>query len=162
MVITDIQGEILFSDDTDYWQANSFRFGFQNATSFFKLGGEDVFIYGGGTLNGNGQVWYDLYAKDIYALRPVLVGIDGLKDSILTDLVLRYSPQYYNFIANSTNVVFNNINISGGSSSKNPAKNTDGWDTYRSDSIVIQNSLIDNGDGKCPFIYSSDTLLTRT
>ncbi|KAB8304845.1 hypothetical protein EYC80_004182 [Monilinia laxa] len=157
----DIQGEILFSDDTDYWQANSFHFGFQNATSFFKLGGEDVFIYGGGTLNGNGQVWYDLYAKDIYSLRPVLIGIDGLKDSILTDLVLRYSPQYYNFIANSTNVVFNNINIAGGSSNKNPAKNTDGWDTYRSDSIVIQNSIIDNGDDCVSFKPNSTNILVQ-
>lgn len=43
----DIQGTIKFTDDTDYWQANSFPFVFQNVTSFFKLGGEDVFIYGG-------------------------------------------------------------------------------------------------------------------
>jgi hypothetical protein len=44
---TDIRGTIKFTDDTDYWQANSFRFGFQNVTTFFKLGGDDVFIYGG-------------------------------------------------------------------------------------------------------------------
>jgi len=44
---TDIQGRIQFSNDTKYWQANSFRFGFQNVTSFFKLGGEDVWIFGG-------------------------------------------------------------------------------------------------------------------
>ncbi|CAD6441728.1 8f28391f-bece-4afc-b165-64c327e63043 [Sclerotinia trifoliorum] len=157
----DIQGELLFSNDTTYWQANSFPFVFQNATSFFKLGGEDVFIYGGGTLNGNGQVWYDLYAENIYALRPVLIGIDGLKDSILTDLVLRYSPQYYNFIANSSNVVYNNINISGGSSSKNPAKNTDGWDTYRSDNIVIQNSNINNGDDCVSFKPNSTNILVQ-
>lgn len=43
----DIQGTIKFTDDTDYWQANSFPFVFQNVTSFFKLGGDDVFIYGG-------------------------------------------------------------------------------------------------------------------
>ncbi|KAF7938605.1 uncharacterized protein EAE98_000943 [Botrytis deweyae] len=157
----DIQGEILFSDDTDYWQANAFPFVFQNVTSFFKLGGEDVFMYGGGTLNGNGQVWYDLYAKDIYTLRPVLVGIDGLKDSILSDLVLRYSPEYYNFIANSSNVVYNNINIAGGSSSKNPAKNTDGWDTYRSDNIVIQNSVINNGDDCVSFKPNSTNILVQ-
>jgi galacturan 1,4-alpha-galacturonidase len=144
----DIQGEILFSTNTTYWQANSFRFIFQNVTSFFKLGGDDVMIYGGGTLNGNGQVWYDLYAKDIYTLRPVLIGIDGLTNSVLSNLVLRYSPEYYNFVANATNVVFDNINIAGGSSSSNVAKNTDGWDTYRSSDIVIQNSVINNGDGK--------------
>lgn len=160
MSIIDIQGEILFSDNTTYWQANSFPFVFQNVTSFFKLGGEDVFIYGGGTLNGNGQVWYDLYASNIYTLRPVLIGIDGLKDSILTDLVLRYSPEYYNFIANSSNVVYNNINIAGASTSTNLAKNTDGWDTYRSDGIVIQNSVINNGDGKYPSSNLKGNLLT--
>ncbi|KAB5578770.1 exopolygalacturonase [Coniochaeta sp. 2T2.1] len=142
----DIQGRILFTDDTDYWQKNSFRFVFQNVTTFFKLGGDDVWIYGGGTLDGNGQTWYDLYAADIYTLRPVLVGVDGLKNSVISDLVLRYSPQYYHFIANSTNVVFNNIDISGFSKSKNTAKNTDGWDTYRSSDITIMNSVVNNGD----------------
>lgn len=61
--------------------------------------------------------------------------------------MLRYSPQYYSFIANSTNVVFNNFDISGYSSSSNVAKNTDGWDTYRSSDITIMNSVINNGDG---------------
>ena len=41
----DIQGTILFSNDTTYWQAHSFQFVFQNATSFWQFGGEDVFIY---------------------------------------------------------------------------------------------------------------------
>jgi len=145
---TDIQGYVLFSNDTAYWQANSFRFVFQNVTTFFKLGGNDVNIYGGGTLDGNGQVWYDLYASNIYTLRPVLIGIDGLHNSIISDLVLRYSPEYYHFVANSTNVIFDNINIAGASKSKNIAKNTDGWDTYRSSDIVIQNSVINNGDGE--------------
>ena len=104
-------------------------------TSFFKLGGNDVNIYGGGTLNGNGQVWYDLYAANIYILRPVLIGIDGLKNSIVSGLLLRYSPEYYHFVANATNVVFDNINIYGASTSVNLAKNTDGWDTYRSTGV---------------------------
>jgi galacturan 1,4-alpha-galacturonidase len=169
LIAQDIQGEILFSNDTTYWQANGFPFIFQNVTSFFKLGGDDVFIYGGkseiklhslpwramlistgGTLNGNGQVWYEAYAANIYTQRPVLIGIDGLSNSIITDLVLRYSPEYYHFVANASNVVFNNINIAGGSTDPNvTAKNTDGWDTYRSDSVTIQNSVINNGDGKC-------------
>ncbi|KAI1881556.1 hypothetical protein JX265_000382 [Neoarthrinium moseri] len=159
----DIQGEILFSNDTAYWQANSFPFVFQNVTSFFKLGGDDVFIYGGGTLNGNGQVWYDAYAADIYTLRPVLIGIDGLKNSIISDLVLRYSPQYYHFIANSSNVVFNNIDIAGGSTNpKVTAKNTDGWDTYRSDGITIQNSVINNGDDCVSFKPNSTNVLVQS
>jgi galacturan 1,4-alpha-galacturonidase len=76
-----------------------------------------------------------------------LFGIDGLKDSIFANLKLHHSPQYYHFIANSSNIIFDNIDISGRSSSKNEAKNTDGWDTYRSSDITIMNSVVDNGDG---------------
>jgi galacturan 1,4-alpha-galacturonidase len=144
----DIQSYIQFTNDTVYWQANSFKFIFQNVTSFWKIGGTDVAFYGGGTIDGNGQVWYDLYAANIYTLRPVLIGIDGLHDSIFTDLYLRYSPEYYHFVANATNVIFNNINIAGASKSANVAKNTDGWDTYRSSDLVIQNSIVNNGDGE--------------
>ncbi|KAK3392735.1 exopolygalacturonase [Podospora didyma] len=158
----DIQGRIRFTNDTAYWQTNSFRFVFQNVTSFFKLGGEDVWIYGGGTLDGNGQTWYDTHAENIYTLRPVLVGIDGLKESVLSDLVLRHSPQYYHFVANASNVVFNNINIAGASTSKNIASNTDGWDIYRAEDITIMNSVIHNGDDCVSFKPNSTNILVQS
>jgi len=122
----DIQGTIQFTNDTDYWQANSFKQVFQNATTFFQLGGTDINVYGGGTLDGNGQAWYDLYAKDIYILRPILFGLIGAENAKISDLNFRYSPQWYTLVANSSNVVFSNIDIFGDSTSKNPAKNTDG------------------------------------
>lgn len=124
---TEVLGTILFTNDTDYWQANSLKQGFQNATTFFQLGGEDVNMYGGGTINGNGQVWYDLYAEDDLILRPILMGIIGLNGGTIGPLKLRYSPQYYHFVANSSNVLFDGIDISGYSKSDNEAKNTDGW-----------------------------------
>ncbi|KAJ4364121.1 Exopolygalacturonase [Neocucurbitaria cava] len=157
----DIQGTIQFTNDTDYWQKNGFYQTYQNATTFFQLGGQDVNVYGGGTLDGNGQVWYDLYAKDIYILRPILFGVIGLQGGSIEDLKLRYSPQWYNFIANSTDVVYSNIDIAGGSVSSNVAKNTDGWDTYRSDNIVIQNSHINNGDDCVSFKPNSTNILVQ-
>ena len=128
-MITELQGLLQFTNDTDYWQANSFRQIFQNVTTFWQLGGNDVNFYGGGTIDGNGQVWYDLYAQNIYILRPVLLGTIGLNGGSFVDLNLRYSPEYYNFVANSTNVLFSGISINGFSKSSNVAKNTDGWDT---------------------------------
>lgn len=89
-----------------------------------------------------------MYSRFLIYCRHFSIGIDGLNNSILSDLVLRYSPEYYTFLANSTNVVFNNFDISGYSSSSNEAKNTDGWDTYRSTDISILDSVINNGDGK--------------
>ncbi|KAF2644461.1 putative extracellular exo-polygalacturonase [Massarina eburnea CBS 473.64] len=157
----DIQGTIQFTNDTDYWQENAFNQTFQNATTFFQLGGSDVHVYGGGTLDGNGQVWYDLYAEDIYTLRPILFGTIGLKGGRIEDLKLRYSPQWYNLVANSSDVVFSNIDIAGDSVSTNPAKNTDGWDTYRSSNIVIQNSNINNGDDCVSFKPNSTDIVVQ-
>jgi len=157
----DIQGTIKFTNDTTYWQANSFKFIFQNVTSFWQFGGKDVSIYGGGTIDGNGQTWYDLYAKNIYILRPTLIGVLGLVDSSFSNLNLRYSPTYYYFVANSSNVLFDNLNIAGGSTSTNVAKNTDGWDTYRSTDITIQNSYINNGDDCVSFKPNSTNVLVQ-
>ncbi|PYH46040.1 putative extracellular exo-polygalacturonase [Aspergillus saccharolyticus JOP 1030-1] len=158
----DIEGTIQFTNDTDYWQANAFKQVFQNATTFFQLGGEDVNVYGSGTLDGNGQVWYDLYAEDDLILRPVLFGIIGLNGGTIGPLNLRYSPQWYNFIANSTNVLYDGINISGYSKNASvTAKNTDGWDTYRSSNIVIQNSVINNGDDCVSFKPNSTDILVQ-
>ncbi|KAF7587892.1 hypothetical protein BBP40_006598 [Aspergillus hancockii] len=157
----EILGKITFTPDTDYWQANAFKHTFQNATTFFNLGGEDVNVYGGGELNGNGQVWYDLYAQDKLILRPILVGIIGLNGGTIGPLKLRYSPQWYQLVANSSDVLFDGIDISGYSSSKNEAKNTDGWDTYRSNNIVIQNSVINNGDDCVSFKPNSTNILVQ-
>ncbi|KAL4945078.1 hypothetical protein BDV06DRAFT_231805 [Aspergillus oleicola] len=157
----EILGRITFTPDTDYWQSNSFKHTFQNATTFFNLGGEDVNVYGGGTLDGNGQVWYDLYAEDPLILRPILFGVIGLHGGTIGPLKLRYSPQWYQLVANSSDVLFDGIDISGYSASENEAKNTDGWDTYRSRNIVIQNSVINNGDDCVSFKPNSTDILVQ-
>lgn len=155
----EIAGTVRFTDDTDYWQANAFPLGFQNATSFFKLGGSGVEVSGGGTLDGNGQVWYDLYARDIYAKRPVLVALDGLHNSTIRDLHLVNSPFWFHLVANSTDVTFSGITIDVASTSSNPAKNGDGWDTYRSSHITIRDSQIHNSDD-CVSFKPNSTFIT--
>ncbi|KKK21829.1 hypothetical protein P175DRAFT_0443178 [Aspergillus ochraceoroseus IBT 24754] len=157
----EILGRVVFTNDTDYWQANAFKQVYQNATTFFQIGGEDVNVYGGGTLDGNGQVWYDLYAENALILRPILVGIIGLRGGTIGPLKLRYSPQWYHFVANSSDVLFDGLDISGYSTSKNTAKNTDGWDVYRSSNIVIQNSVINNGDDCVSFKPNSTDILVQ-
>jgi galacturan 1,4-alpha-galacturonidase len=57
----EINGTLLWSDDIEYWLGASLPIGFQNQTSAWFLGGDDIhfFGHGAGTLDGNGQVWYD-------------------------------------------------------------------------------------------------------
>ncbi|CAL5868714.1 uncharacterized protein PFLUO_LOCUS2941 [Penicillium psychrofluorescens] len=157
----DIQGYIQFTDNTTYWQDNSFQFIFQNATSFWLWGGEGVAVYGGGTINGNGQVWYDLYAENPVLNRPSLIGIEGLHNSVISNLNLRQSPTYHFFMANSSEVVIDGLSLISVSSSDNEAANTDGIDTYRSNNVALQNWVVNNGDDCVSFKPNSTNMLVQ-
>lgn len=143
----DIQGQITFTNDTEFWQANSFKFGFQDASSIFLLGGSDVNVYGGGVLEGNGQPWWDIYFTNKTIKRPVLFATVGLHGGSVSDISMNNSPFWTNIVANSSDVVFTDIAIYAVSHTFSFEKNTDGWDIYRSNNIVIQNSTVTNGDG---------------
>jgi galacturan 1,4-alpha-galacturonidase len=148
-VDVDIQGSITFTNDTDFWQENAFQFDFQDARSFFLLGGEDVHVYGGGALEGNGQPWWNLFYTNKTVKRPILFTTVGLHGGSVSDLSLNNSPFWTNIVANSSYVVFTDINIRAISHTFSFEKNTDGWDIIQSDHITIQNSTVTNGDGKC-------------
>lgn len=143
----DIQGKIQFSDDLDYWQNHTFDLEFQNSTSFILLGGRDVNLYGGGTIHGNGQPWWDAYGQDKNIKRPILLATAGLHGGSVSDLKMLSSPFWHNIVMDSTDVVFDNIYMYSVSDNENFEKNTDGWDTYRSSRIIVQNSTVNNGDG---------------
>ncbi|KAK2060926.1 polygalacturonase [Colletotrichum caudatum] len=158
-----ITGTVNFCDDIDYWLSRTFKYTFQLSSSMWKIGGTDVNVYGNGagTLNGNGQKWYDRFASNATLQRPILLVTDGLHGGSITGLNMVNSPQWFNLIANSTNVLISDITIKVGSTSKNPAKNTDGWDIYRSDSVVIQNSHVDNGDDCVSFKPNSTNIVVQ-
>jgi hypothetical protein len=55
-----LDGELKFTDDIKYWQANNFYYDFQKSITWVVWGGEKIKIYtntGTGVLNGNGQAW---------------------------------------------------------------------------------------------------------
>jgi len=156
-VDVDIQGGITFTNDTEFWEENAFQFDFQDARSFFLLGGEDVHVYGGGALEGNGQPWWDLFYTNKTVKRPILFATVGLHGGSISDLSLNNSPFWTNVVANSSDVVFTDIKIRAISHTFSFEKNTDGWDIIQSDNIVIQNSTVTNGDGGSPDQPSTHT-----
>ncbi|TDZ23529.1 Exopolygalacturonase A [Colletotrichum orbiculare MAFF 240422] len=138
-----ILGTVVFKDDVEYWQTNTFAYRYQNVNLMWRFGGEDVNIYGlgQGTIEGLGQTWWNALAGNATVVRPLLLGTDGLKGGSITGLNMRDSPNWFNIIANSSDMLISDMNLSVKVTNKtSPAKNTDGWDTYRSDNIVIQNS----------------------
>lgn len=57
----DHQGTLLWDTNIDYWLNNSLPVGYQNQSSAWLFGGDNISWdgHGYGTLDGNGQVWYD-------------------------------------------------------------------------------------------------------
>jgi galacturan 1,4-alpha-galacturonidase len=157
----EFQGTLIFSGDTDYWQANSFKYDFQASSAFLAIGGTDVNIDGGGLIDGQGQIWWDLFAANSSALRPLLWNIDGLDTGTMSNLQMRNPPNWCNIIQNSANIIVSDMDLSVVVTGDNPAKNTDGWDTYRSSNITIQDSRIDNTDDCVSFKPNSTQILVQ-
>ncbi|KAF5020078.1 hypothetical protein F66182_7920 [Fusarium sp. NRRL 66182] len=161
-----ITGEISFKADPYYWAANSFKFDFQNMSSFWKIGGRDIHIYGDLTnelsvLDGNGQAYWEEMAVNKTLLRPILLTIEGAKGLTMSNLRMRNSPNWFNIIANSTDVLISDLDIKAKSLNGVKIANSDGWDTYRSDRVVIQNSVIDNTDDCVSFKPNSTNVVIQ-
>jgi galacturan 1,4-alpha-galacturonidase len=64
-----ITGEINFRDDVYYWAENSYKLPFQNMSTFWLWGGEDVNIYGDlsngkSVLQGHGEAYWKEYVTN--------------------------------------------------------------------------------------------------
>ncbi|THH18670.1 hypothetical protein EW146_g2337 [Bondarzewia mesenterica] len=144
-----VQGTVKFTDDIPYW----------TGSTFWILGGKNIILDGGGTLDGNGQAWYDSFASNSSLVRPIMLTILNGTDVMVQNIHEVNGPNWNNLVYQSKNIVYDNININAKSTSKNTAKNTDGWDTYRSDNVVIKNSVINNGDDCVSFKPNSTNIL---
>lgn len=85
-----LTGTINFNPDIAFWTSadGAFPITYQNSSTFWKFGGEDVNIYGGGvgTINGNGEVWWDAQLTNDSLVRPILFVADGLEGATISGL----------------------------------------------------------------------------
>lgn len=111
-----ITGEIHFKSDPYYWAENSFKYDFQNMSSFWKIGGKDINIYGDlsndqSVLDGHGQDYWKEYVtnKTVSAnmmqgsgmrlicavwqlMRPILLTIEDAHGLTMSNMRMRNSP----------------------------------------------------------------------
>ncbi|KAI0308754.1 glycoside hydrolase family 28 protein [Amylostereum chailletii] len=154
-----VQGTIKFTDDLTYWISNAFFLDFQDQSTFWLLGGQNILVDGGGTLDGSGQAWYDRFADNSTLIRPIILTVFDGTNVTIRDINEINGPEWQNLVWQSQDVTYDNITINAISTSDNGAKNTDGWDIYRSDNVVIQNSIINNGDDCVSFKPNSTNIL---
>lgn len=108
------------------------------------FGKTNVSIVGNGTIDGQGQSWWD--ACTAFKLpngRPRLVEINNCSDVQVLDLTLKNSPFW------TLHPVYSrNIHVAGVSVYAPVTKlgNTDGIDPDSSSNVLIENCYIDNGD----------------
>ncbi|KAI7860040.1 pectin lyase fold/virulence factor [Circinella umbellata] len=154
-----IQGNVTFDDSNmTYWQENIFLLDFQSAGTYWITSGDDIVVDGGGTVNGQGQVWWDAKAKDP---RPVLMTFDKVNGLHVSNIWVIQSPFWHIFVRDTHHAVFTDINIKSKSNSSFFTHNSDGWDLLRSSDIVIKDSVIQNEDDCVSFKYNATDIVIQ-
>ncbi|TGO61487.1 hypothetical protein BCON_0027g00260 [Botryotinia convoluta] len=178
----DIYGTLLSSTNITYWLNHSMAFGYQNQTSAWWLGGDNINVngYGYGTLDGNGQAWYD-FVKGIsnYPNRPHALTIWNATNSVFKGLRFVQSQMWYvvfqssDFVMvqrlnesnrtmtvfKSSSILLQDIYVNSTSSSGSPSRNTDGADTIYSDDIHFDRWTVVNGDDSISMKANSTNIL---
>ncbi|PNY27412.1 Alpha-L-rhamnosidase rgxB [Tolypocladium capitatum] len=142
-------GRLLWSTDIEYWRSVSMPVGFQNQSTVWYFGGDRVTWdgYHVGTLDGNGQVWYDwAKGKGNMPRRPMNVNFRKLTNSVVKRLRFVQSQMWTMAITHSKHVELDDIYVKSTSNSRWNTLNTDGCDTVNSDSITFRRWDVTNGD----------------
>ncbi|KXH68760.1 glycosyl hydrolase family 28 [Colletotrichum salicis] len=147
------EGEIKFTNDTPYWQANAFHHPFQNSIMFWKWGGKDVKLYGQGVLNGNGQRWWNEFAgleildpTNAY-LRPILFYAENATGLSIEGIHFKDSPCWTTFIVTSKDISFTDVIVTAETNNHTAEpKNTDFFDSLNVEDVRVKRAWVNIGD----------------
>ncbi|KAF4472576.1 exo-rhamnogalacturonase B [Fusarium albosuccineum] len=164
----DLKGTLLWSTDIQYWLENSLDVGYQNQSTAFILGGNNVVIdgHGTGTLDGNGDYWYQWIRQQPntsnYPGRPHALTLNGLTNSIVRGLTFLRSQMWTMSIIYSHHVSLSHILVNN-TGNFAQSSNTDGADTIRSSHIKFDNWTVYSGDDSISLkANSTDVSITNS
>ncbi|KAH6644374.1 exopolygalacturonase [Boeremia exigua] len=161
-----LTGELHFDDDVYHWAEHSFKYDFQNQSVFWKWGGKDVNIYGdlskeGSLIDGHGEAYWLETLTNKSLRRPMLFAFDGMEGATMSHIRMRNPPNWFNIIANSSDILISNMDLRAESRNKTKIANSDGWDTFRANRLVIQDSVIVNTDDCVSFKPNSTNVVIQ-
>ncbi|KAJ5216247.1 uncharacterized protein N7498_002654 [Penicillium cinerascens] len=143
-----LRGELRFSDNIPYWRTHAISVVLQNQVTAWLFGGINVNFYGeGGFYNGQGQAWYNANKNESNQPgRPMSITFYN-STNLLVDRLRIIQPQFWaTFVWDSKNVSVTNLFVNATSNSKWGTMNTDGYDSWKSDTLLVENATIINGD----------------
>ncbi|KAF5360218.1 hypothetical protein D9757_011400 [Collybiopsis confluens] len=178
----DLTGRMLWSTNITYWRNNSLPLPYQNQTTAWVLGGDNVVFDGHnvGTFDGNGQVWlveYTCYPFHCQSLRwaerydfagsisnlagrPISLTITNSTNSHYTGIRFVQSQFWSMAVNRSEDILLENIYVNSTSNGR-PVQNTDGVDTFYSNRITFRNWTVTNGDDSISFKANSTNMLVQ-
>ncbi|TVY45985.1 Alpha-L-rhamnosidase [Lachnellula subtilissima] len=165
-VAIDLKGTLLWGTNITYWLNNSMPMGYQNQSTAWILGGDRISFqgHGYGTIDGNGQVWYDfIKGASNYPRRPHAITVYGTTNSVFEGLRFVQSQMWTMTVIHSSNVLLQDIYVSSISNSSTSTVNTDGCDTIYANNITFHRWEVHNGDdGISPKANSTNILVTNS
>jgi hypothetical protein len=143
-----LRGELRLSTNIPYWRTHAISVVLQDQVTAWLFGGTNVNFYGeGGFYNGQGQEWYNANRNQSNQPgRPMSITFYN-STNLFVDSLRVIQPQFWaTFVWDSKNVTFTNLFVNATSDSKWGTMNTDGFDSWKSDSILVENATIIMGD----------------
>jgi len=107
----------------------------------------DIVLSGSGTIDGQGQAWWDAFAADSTTVRPQEVNLGRVTRIQITGIKLQNPPEEHIWVKSDTNVTITGITINTpGVSGKNAPKNTDGVDVTATGMFFCNNNIVAGDD----------------
>ncbi|OJI99083.1 hypothetical protein ASPVEDRAFT_187031 [Aspergillus versicolor CBS 583.65] len=165
-VDVDIQGKLLWSTDIPYWLNHSLPVGYQNQSTAWILGGDNVRVngHGIGTFDGNGDYWYEWIQEQEntsnYPGRPVALTLSGLTNSVVKGVNFLRSQMWTLAVIYSHHVDLDGVFVNN-TGNRVDSSNTDGADTIRSSHISFNNFTVYNGDDSISFKANSTDITLK-
>ncbi|KAF7416229.1 hypothetical protein PC9H_002494 [Pleurotus ostreatus] len=163
-VQVNLHGTLLWGTNITYWRANGLPLDYLNMTTAWAFGGDKIVFngYDRGTFDGNGQLWYD-FTNGVSNLpgRPISLMITDTTRSVFSGIRFVQSQFWTMAIKSSDDVLLENIYVNSTSSSRAPARNTDGVDTFFSNQITFRNWTVTGGDDNISLKANSTNILIQ-
>ena len=107
----------------------------------------DIALTGAGTIDGQGQDWWDAFANGSTAARPQEVSLGKVTRVQISGIRLQNSPEEHIWVKSDTDVTITGITIATpGTSGKSPPKNTDGVDVSATGMYFCNNNIVAGDD----------------
>ncbi|HXD65194.1 MAG TPA: glycosyl hydrolase family 28 protein, partial [Solirubrobacteraceae bacterium] len=107
----------------------------------------DIALTGAGTIDGQGQDWWDAFANGSTAARPQEVSLGHVTRVQVSGIRLQNSPEEHIWVKSDTDVTITGITIATpGTSGKSPPKNTDGVDVSATGMYFCNNNVVAGDD----------------